>query len=443
MRLLHIEMTGLNPFENHSLKLDMFARDRVVLDKGSASGLTHQSHEKSSIYSQNVICITGINASGKTTVLQALDFVTNVINGDISDYDLFRQSDLLAFESTISLSAVFALKNEFYLLESELSRTMPDEDGDESADFDAFPSFAFTQETMWKFNGSKPSKSKIADITAFKANSVRVKVRIPLSRKGFYEEYADLDDKCFLTDESIQFLSPQASISNAFTVGDKRLRTLSSREEETPDVTLPQYSLLFPASINWGLAFSIASPILHVFDDSIEYFTTDKQRRVHVKFLDSDKEMVLSRRNGLALLSSGTKRGAALVTQSIRALRTGGYLFVDEIENSINKELVRMIVNLFIAEKTNPYGATLVFTTHYPELLDIIRRKDNIYILRRSNVSNRVQAVNYTDVVDRGELKRSEVILSNYIGGTAPKARELKDIRRYVAERVIGTTHER
>ncbi|MFT8704879.1 ATP/GTP-binding protein [Bifidobacterium aquikefiricola] len=444
MKILHLEMVGLNPFEGHSLKLDLFARDQVR-DAGPGNGLMHIGDKKSSIYSQNVVCITGINASGKTTSLRALDFVTNVLNGNIGKYyGSYRQSDLLAFESEISLSVIFALNNDFYLLESKLSRITEDDEGDADIDSDALQPFVFTQETMWRFNKTQPHKAQLSDPGMFRDNASIVKLRIPLSQKEQYnlQTSRDLEDECFLTDESVQFLSPQASISNAFTIGDQRLKALNSPDTETPDIVPTRFSVLFPASVDWRPMSSIANPILHVFDDSIEYFTTDEQKKVHVKFSDSDKEMVMSRRYGSALLSSGTKRGALLVTQSIRTLRTGGYLFVDEIENSINKELVHMIVNLFVAKKTNPKGATLVFSTHYPELLDIINRKDNIYILRRSATSNRVQTVNYTDEVKRGELKRSEVFLSNYIGGTAPKATELTEILRYVALRVRGAAHD-
>ena len=61
-----------------------------------------------------------------------------------------------------------------------------------------------------------------------------------------------------------------------------------------------------------------------------------------------------------------------------------GYLIIDELESHLNKELVKMIINLFNNKEINKSGACLIFTTHYAEILDSFDRMDNIYILTRS-----------------------------------------------------------
>ena len=75
----------------------------------------------------------------------------------------------------------------------------------------------------------------------------------------------------------------------------------------------------------------------------------------------------------------------------------------------------------------NPHGACLVFTTHYTEILDMIDRKDNIYITRRERKDPKaLEALNYSDEVRRNDVKKSEVFLSNYIPGTAPSYENIR-----------------
>lgn len=58
---------------------------------------------------------------------------------------------------------------------------------------------------------------------------------------------------------------------------------------------------------------------------------------------------------------------------------------MDEIENHFNKEIVTTLVRFFMDSRFNKNGGTLIFTTHYPELLDEYDRNDGIYIVRNRN----------------------------------------------------------
>ena len=68
-------------------------------------------------------------------------------------------------------------------------------------------------------------------------------------------------------------------------------------------------------------------------------------------------------------------------------------------------------------EKTNPNGATLLFSTHYSELLDEFDRNDNIYIVRNKKG---IYAENLSKALKRNDMKKSEVYDSDSLGGTAP-----------------------
>ncbi|SFG82359.1 AAA family ATPase [Oribacterium sp. WCC10] len=69
-------------------------------------------------------------------------------------------------------------------------------------------------------------------------------------------------------------------------------------------------------------------------------------------------------------LSSGTVKGMVIFTLAQEVLKNGGYIVVDEIENHFNKEIVTTLMRFFMDMKVNKHGGTLIFSTHYPELLD-------------------------------------------------------------------------
>lgn len=108
-------------------------------------------------------------------------------------------------------------------------------------------------------------------------------------------------------------------------------------------------------------------------------------------------------------------------------------MLIDEIEAGLNKSLVKSIIELFQSHASNPYGAQLIFTTHYIELLDYLPRKDDVYLLvRDKNFNSKV--IKYSDRISRIENKKSEMVLANVIKGTMPSYPEVEGMRAYVRE---------
>ena len=69
-------------------------------------------------------------------------------------------------------------------------------------------------------------------------------------------------------------------------------------------------------------------------------------------------------------------------------------MIVDEIENHFHKTLVENMISLYKDKTVNRHKATLIFTTHYCELLDLFNRQDNIYIARADKKVNLVNMYN-------------------------------------------------
>ena len=67
---------------------------------------------------------------------------------------------------------------------------------------------------------------------------------------------------------------------------------------------------------------------------------------------------------------------------------------------------------MFNDEKINKYGAQIIFSTHYVEILDYLKRRDGIFITHKEN--GKINAKNlYSDYDVRTELLKSKQFDNN------------------------------
>ena len=67
--------------------------------------------------------------------------------------------------------------------------------------------------------------------------------------------------------------------------------------------------------------------------------------------------------------------------------------------------------------KVNQAGATLIYSTHYAEILDEFERNDNIYLVRNRNG---ITVENLSNLLKRNDIKKSDAYQSGYLEGTVP-----------------------
>lgn len=78
--------------------------------------------------------------------------------------------------------------------------------------------------------------------------------------------------------------------------------------------------------------------------------------------------------------SAGTQRFFELAGPWLDILTNGYTACVDELETSMHPLMVRELLRLFFSEKENPKGAQILFTTHNPLLLDAtLLRRDQVW----------------------------------------------------------------
>lgn len=384
MKLLKVRFDHLRMFEGGVLDIDLYASDRVPASDESAHALAR------SVYSNNVIALAGINATGKTTLLNLLELACRAVSGLPLVGGGLPSAMSTLFDDAPSLRCLAWHGGAFYLVESQLA-----------LDRDDRP-MVFVEETVSTIPGGALRKSDLASWAGLESAAT------VLARRS------DIDGAF------AALASPDVSIASA---------VLSRRGSERARATVVR-----DGGFRLEDAFDSLDDVLRVFDPSIEHLEVGDSGRAFVLTFKGSKPVPLSEQGLTEVLSSGTVRGLGLVQRSLSALRGGGLLLVDEIENHLNRQLVNVVLDLFASRETNPNGATLVFTTHYPQLLDHVHRKDNVFFLVRG--AGDTSVVKYSDRVKRIENKKSEVFASNYVKGTAPRYSDVKALKDLVAEGV-------
>jgi hypothetical protein len=117
----------------------------------------------------------------------------------------------------------------------------------------------------------------------------------------------------------------------------------------------------------------------------------------------------------LEVESNGTQRFFALVGPWLNALEQGTLLVIDELDCSLHPLLTRNLVELFQTRDANPKGAQLVFSTHDSVLMDLeLFRRDQIWIVEK----DRAEASQLFSLYDFEEKPRNnEAVERGYLAG--------------------------
>lgn len=83
--------------------------------------------------------------------------------------------------------------------------------------------------------------------------------------------------------------------------------------------------------------------------------------------------------------SSGTQSVIMLLRHIIPSLENGGMSVIDEFESDLHPALFQPILDLFLREKHNPNNAQTIFTTHRPEVLNLLG-KSQVYLVEKEGV---------------------------------------------------------
>ncbi len=368
MKLLSISAKGL-PLFKEELHLMFYAGQRVSeADREQLHLMRHDS----SFYLNNVEALIGINASGKTSVLKVVLLALNLLNNEPINH--METRDILGSAEKVTLNLCFYSDgDEICRLETVIISSQDQSGG---------VRYAIMDETLW----TKP------------ASSVATKKTL-LDFKGIAPAAIRRNDEAFLPSDTSIIIAYNKQHNQHVQVCDllslTNINVLPVSEAVPPDIV----AFLDPTVEN------------------LSFEREDKKITVHLKFKGKPEIVLADPAELNRYLSSGTVKGIVTFTLAIRVLKSGGYLVIDELENHFNKEIVATLIRFFMDAGMNCMGGTLVFTTHYPELLDEFDRNDCIYIIRNRDG---IMVNNLTDILRRNDIKKSDAYQSGFLEGTVP-----------------------
>lgn len=381
MKVLRITAQGL-PLFREELDISFFAQQRVADDD---KDLLYPLF--ANVYMNCANAFIGINAAGKTSVLKVILLALNLLDNQPINH--IETKDILGDTNKAVINIYFHSEaKEICRLETVI--TSKKSKTEEIC-------YEIVEETLWaKSQEAVTARKNLTDFSGYEPVAVR---------------------------KEEEFLSDDVSIIIAH----------NKKKKERMEIV----SLLSFTNINvLPFADEIPVEVISFLDPTIEKLCFDKSENktlIHLQF-KGGKEIVLN--NPIELnhyLSSGTIKGIVAFTLAKEVLKSGGYLVMDEIENHFNKEIVSTLIRFFMDTRLNKKGGILIFTTHYPELLDEYDRNDGIHIIRNREG---ITVDNLAHILKRNDIKKSEAYQSGFLEGTTPMYEAYMRLKKSIANSI-------
>ncbi len=322
----------------------------------------HEIDENLFVY--KTLGIIGKNASGKTTIIDLLSLVYDIFSNfriKNSDY-IFKYWD-----KVISLDITFYHEGCLYRYITDLVKDNNYIDN---------PVIEFLNQKLYKRIYKKSYAKDLFDFSKFE--SVNIDFNLPNDTSILYNLLKKIYIRgiCCPSDDNMY-----RYYANSFNI----------------------YKLL-------DNGHKVIEAILKMFDEHLNNIEMIDENKFKLYYTDKNVKEVTNAEL-YEILSSGTTKGFGLFTFVVYSLKFGCDLVIDEIENHFHKTLVENLVNLYKDSSVNKNNATLIFSTHYCELLDLFNRTDNIYITK---YEDKIKLENvYCDYKFRPELSKSNKFYSN------------------------------
>lgn len=367
MKLLRITADGL-PLFKEQLDICFYAQQRVSEEQKDILYSLF-----SNIYLNPANGFIGINASGKTSVLKVILLVLGILKNEPINH--IETRDILgnAPKATLNIFFYSETKKEICRLETMITSKQTKMEG---------IVYSILSENLW---------SKQAEEVITRKNLLDFTGKDPIMLRSGQED--------FLPDDVSIMIA-----HNKKTGENMRVVNLL----QFTNVNVLPFSDNIPAEI-----ITYLDPTV----ESLQFDEKDQKMVIRLKFRGKEEIVMNDPIQLNNYLSSGTVKGMITFTLAQEVLQKGGYIVVDEVENHFNKEIVTTLMRFFMDSKLNKNGGTLIYSTHYPELLDEYDRNDSIYVIRNRNG---ITVENLSTILKRNDIKKSDAYQSGFLEGTTP-----------------------
>lgn len=352
--------------------------------------------------------IYGANASGKTSVLMALDYMRAVVaesasviqpgqtynvqrfkldeslEGKPTSFEVNFVRDGLRYEYSFQMTQTRFFSESLYLYRTARPTLIFSREFDGEKDVYEFGTYLTGPKKIWE---ESTRSNALFLSTAAQLNS---EILSPIFK--------------WLT-SNIVFLPAQALINTAFStalLGTKEGQDSVKSFMATADISIDEISTV--ERKEKGFTFQ--------FNPNAAPHTTQEEREFKVPVFKHTAPKG-SATFDLNEESTGTQRLFALAAPVLDVLREGRVLVIDELDSSLHPLLVRQLIGMFHNSGINKNNAQLVFSTHDTSLLDqSIFRRDQVWFTEKDSD----QATNLYPLTDFSPRK-NEALEKGYLMG--------------------------
>jgi len=298
-------------------------------------------------------CLIGLNSSGKSTLLQFIDFISAQMKGDITGWLKSRAWEAMELESKVTNENYISISLNFYYNQKSYFWSLGFDINSKRAIYEHIELINFNNRTKdkiifrvedSKFMIDKDGKINEGDIIQEYEGSFLAKLKpelLPDVIVKFREYLQNIYSLDLLSPRELKKESKDGSTLGLS--GENLSAFLNSFDETQKENILKNLQKCYPNIVNYA-----------VKPTANGYY----QLEVTEKF--KDKEIT----NEAKYLNDGVLRLIAIFAQ----LETKqSFLLFDEIENGINSEIIETLMDILIASKHQ-----IIVTTHSPMILNYI-----------------------------------------------------------------------
>lgn len=364
------------------------------------------------IYINKLIGILAGNASGKTTIIDALGKIGSLMLKPIMTFDFNKEKDRInqifknenidaseisqkieKFNNSVCLEVQHVsskykdtyLEVEMYIEDSELS---------------GYYNYAL------QFNGidKKIINEKFTYRKNYKGHQIEILNLHNISECQLYyinKYYDNMINLEMINKESLEYKYKYIKVFFTHYINNSEIvRT------QIPDFLEEISFLKFYKRNN-----KMMEQILKIVDPKIE--------SIRIKPDSDEEELIYQLKTGGDItreeLSTGTKRFLSLIYNAMNVIKSKGVLLIDEIEENMHKELIFLVLRLFVQLDNN--STQIIFTTNLPEIFDCLNeseqklfKQDAIYLL--NNISGNVEAKKMSQIMINGKRIKGDALVS-------------------------------
>lgn len=364
------------------------------------------------IYINKLIGILAGNASGKTTIIDALGKIGSLMLKPIMTFDFNKEKDRInqifknenidaseisqkieKFNNSVCLEVQHVsskykdtyLEVEMYIEDSELS---------------GYYNYAL------QFNGidKKIINEKFTYRKNYKGHQIEILNLHNISECQLYyinKYYDNMINLEMINKESLEYKYKYIKVFFTHYINNSEIvRT------QIPDFLEEISFLKFYKRNN-----KMMEQILKIVDPKIE--------SIRIKPDSDEEELIYQLKTGGDItreeLSTGTKRFLSLIYNAMNVIKSKGVLLIDEIEENMHKELIFLVLRLFVQLDNN--STQIIFTTNLPEIFDCLNeseqklfKQDAIYLL--NNISGNVEAKKMSQIIINGKRIKGDALVS-------------------------------